>query len=109
VFQAQIEEELPALSFEEATHEVSKQEIPFSFINTVLATRATGAAHYVSWVIIHQILQHALLHLDARHRGMKITIVQCMPPRSDGKINSLREGMGLGTPPWSERLEQEAL
>src|SRR5207245_2891093 len=37
--------------------------------------------------------------------GMAITLVQCMPPGKDGKIHSLRERMGRGTPPWIADLE----
>ena len=40
---------------------------------------------------------------------MAITLVQCMPASSEGKIRSLRESMGLGTPPWPGDLERQAI
>jgi transcriptional regulator with XRE-family HTH domain len=108
-FQTLLEEDLPSLSFDESAQGDSRPEIPFQFISTVLATRAMDSPLHVSWVVIHQILQHALLQLDPSRLGMKITIVQCMPPRSDGRICCLREGIGLGTPPWPESFEEHAL
>jgi hypothetical protein len=108
-FQALIEQDLPFLSFEQPFSDSFSHEIPFPFINTVMTTRATGTASNISWVIVHQVLQHALLQLDPLHLGLKITLVHCMPPTSDGKIHSLREGVGLGTAPWKESLEEHAL
>ena len=40
---------------------------------------------------------------------MAITVVRCMPPSTDGKIHSLRECAGVGTPPWGSDLEHQAL
>jgi transcriptional regulator with XRE-family HTH domain len=104
-----LEEDLPSLSLDGLPQKDLRPEIPFQFFNTVLATRAVSSPLHVFWVIIHQILQHALLQLDPYRRGLKITIVQCMPPGSDGKICSLREGIGLGTPPWPESCEEHTL
>jgi transcriptional regulator with XRE-family HTH domain len=108
-FRALVEEDLPSLSLDELHQENSILEISFQFFNTVLTTRAVSSPQHVFWVIIHQVLQHALLQLDPYRQGMKITIVQCMPPGEDGKIHSLREGIGLGTPPWPESFEEHAL
>ena len=108
-FHALVEEDLPFLALDEMHPEDSRLEIPFQFFNTVLTTRAVSSPLHVFWVIIHQILQHALLQLDPYRQGMKVTIVQCMPPGSDGKICSLREGIGLGTPPWPESFEEHTM
>jgi len=51
------------------------------------------------------ILQQALAQLDPQRKGLLLTLVRCMPPR-DGKIRSLREVLGMGTPPWSNNLTQ---
>src|SRR2546430_17368388 len=40
---------------------------------------------------------------------MAMRVVLCMPPGNDGKIHSLRESVGQGTPPWRAALEQEAI
>ncbi len=82
------------------------EEIPYKFINEVLTTRASGPEVLLFWAVSHLILQHALRHLDPEPVGMSITVVQCMPPVADGKIHSLRERIGLGTPPWPGDLEQ---
>jgi GAF domain len=55
--------------------------------------------------IIEKVLKHALLQLDPHRQGMAITLAQCMPPRVDGKIHSLRERAGRGTSPWTTDLE----
>src|SRR5204863_62361 len=52
---------------------------------------------------------HALRRLDPERIGMAMRVVLCMPPGSDGKIHSLRESVGQGTPPWRADLEQEAI
>jgi hypothetical protein len=108
-FQASIEEDLPSHSFDEPLRDEEEPEIPFQLVSRILTTRATDPPHHVSWVILHQILQHALLQLAPNRSGMKITIVECMHPKDDGTICSLREGMGLGTPPWQENVEEHGL
>jgi GAF domain len=55
--------------------------------------------------IVEKVLNQALLQLDPHKQGMAITLAQCMPPRADGKIHSLRERAGRGTPPWTADLE----
>lgn len=115
-FEVSLKEEFPSLTvdlpgqdmlvYQEPIHEHDKLEIPFAFVNRILATHATSFAHQVSWMIIQQTLQHARLQLSARLGGLRITIFYCMPPRDNGMIYSLREGPGLGTFPWSESLEE---
>ncbi len=51
-------------------------------------------------------LQQALKQLDPNRLGMEITVVQCMPPGENGKIRSVREGLGRGTSLWSRELEE---
>jgi hypothetical protein len=108
-FQASIEEDLPSHSFDEPIRDNLELEIPFQLVSRILATRATDPPHQVSWVIFHQVLQHALLQLAPDHSGMKITIVECMPPRDNDAICSLREGIGSGTSPWQENVEEHGL
>ncbi len=85
------------------------EEIPYKFINEVLTTRASSPEALLFWAVSHLILQHALRHLDPEPVGMSITVVQCMPPVYDGKIHSLRERTGLGTPPWPGDLEHQGM
>ncbi|HTI15091.1 MAG TPA: hypothetical protein VL461_11065 [Dictyobacter sp.] len=84
------------------------QEIPYKFILEVLDACASIPELLRFWHISRMVLQQALRQLDSEQVGMSITIVRCMPPR-DGKIRSLRESVGLGTPPWGGDLEEKAL
>jgi hypothetical protein len=84
------------------------REIPYSFIMEVLEMRANTTDQLRSWNITRRVLQQALKQLDPERIGMSISVVRCMPPK-DGKIRSLRESQGLGTPPWGGDLEERAL
>lgn len=85
------------------------QEIPFLFVREVFETRANTPDSMRFWAISHQVLQHAIRQLDPVPVGIAINVVRCMPPFSDGKIHSLRESTGQGTPPWKAELEQQAM
>ncbi len=82
------------------------EQVPASFFNQVLSTRAniTEPLRFVR--ISDMVLTQALKQLDPHQEGMAVTLIQCMPPRADGKICSLRERAGKGTPPWLEDLNQ---
>jgi hypothetical protein len=88
--------------------DTSEQEIPYKFIMEVLDARASIPDLLRFWSITRLVLQQALRQLDPERVGLAITVVRCMPPR-DNKIRSLREGVGLGTPPWGGDLEEKAL
>lgn len=85
------------------------QEIPSQFIMDVFEARSTITDQLRGWSIRRQVLQQALKHLDPERVGMAITVVRCMPLHEDGKIRSLREFEGLGTPPWGGDLEEKAM
>ncbi len=88
--------------------DVSSQEVPYKFIMEVLEASASIPDLLRFWSITRLILQQAIRHLDPERIGMSITVVRCMPPR-DGRIRSLRETLGIGTPPWGGDLEEKAL
>src|SRR5579863_3086708 len=76
----------------------------------IFSTFASMKSSMRYWSICEMILQHAIEQLDPGQLGMAIQIVRCMPPSSDDhKVHSLRESVGLGTPPWSKALEQQAM
>lgn len=54
------------------------------------------------WLLSSTILFHALSQIETRpeQTGVEISVARCMPPQQDGKIRSLREYAGRGTPPW---------
>ncbi len=84
------------------------EHIPGQFFSQVLNTRATVTDSLRFWQISEMVLKQALAQLDVHGQGMSITLAQCMPPSSGGKIRSLRERLGKGTPPWPEDLQHLA-
>jgi transcriptional regulator with XRE-family HTH domain len=84
-------------------------EIPPAFYSRALNAYATTPDPQRFWSISNLVLQQALGQLDPNQVGMAITLVQCMPPAKDGKVRSLRERIGRGTPPWNTNLEQQAI
>lgn len=88
--------------------DTSEQEIPHKFIMELLDARSSIPDLLRFWSITRLVLQQALRQLDPERVGMAITVVRCMPPR-EKKIRSLRESVGLGTPPWGGDLEEKAL
>ncbi len=85
------------------------EEIPFTLVDEILRARATTSDSLRFWTVSRMVLQHALRHLDPEPLGMAIMVVRCMPPARDGKIHSLREITGYGTPPWSSDLEHQGM
>ena len=87
------------------------EQIPSAFYAEILNLRATMTDALRFWRISEMILQQVLEQLDPNRLGMSITLVQCMPPsrKHDGKIRTLREVTGKGTPPWAADLEHLSL
>ncbi len=94
--------------FAAAPADDSSKEIPATFYARVFRARATTTEAMRYWSISNLILQQALGQLDPDHLGIAVRVVRCMPPRG-GKIRSLREWIGLGSPPWTGELEQKAM
>lgn len=88
--------------------DTTEQDIPYKFIMEVLEARSSIPDLLRFWSITRLVLQQALKQLDPERVGLAITVVRCMPLR-DGKIRSLRESVGLGSPPWGGDLEEKAL
>ncbi len=84
-------------------------ELAAEFFRRVLETRSTTSDQQLYWTITRQILEHGVRQLDPERVGISITVVRCMPPGSDGKVHSLRENVGIGTPPWEGDLTAKAL
>lgn len=93
-----------------AINDLPADELESAFFRQVLETRATTQEMLLFWTLCRQVLQHALRRLDRESLGMAITVAVCMPPAADtGKVRSVREMMGLGTPPWSGDLEHQSM
>ena len=86
------------------------KEIPSEFYARLLQARASTSENLRFWSTCHLILQQALEQLDPERLGMSIWVVRCMPPSGPyNKVRSLRESVGLGTPPWPGNMEQTAV
>lgn len=85
--------------------EVELAHISPEFYIEILDNRAGIMEAKRNREILEKVLNQALLQLDPHKQGMAVTLAQCMPPRADGKIHSLRERAGRGTPPWTADLE----
>lgn len=90
--------------------EDSAEQIPSEFFAQVLSIRTTTTESLRFWRISEVVLKQALTQLDPNQLGMAVKLVQCMPPSLiDGKVRSLRERAGKGTPPWTADLEHDVL
>lgn len=98
--------------FEDLTtvEDETAKEIPATFYIRVFNARASSVEGLRFWSVGNLILQQALSQLDPDRLGMSVVVVRCMPPPPGSKkVRSLRESIGVGTPPWSSDLEQQAL
>ncbi len=90
--------------------ETTGKEIPSEFYAQVLVARVSTPNNLRFWSTCNLIFQQALGQLDPERLGMAIWVVSCMPPSGPyHKVRSLRESVGLGTPPWTGNLEQKAM
>ena len=88
----------------------SPKEIPSEFYEQVFISRASTTENLRFWSMCQLILQQAIGQLDTERQGIAIWVVSCMPPSGPhNKVRSLREVVGLGTPPWPANLEQTAM
>jgi hypothetical protein len=84
-------------------------EIPSAFYTSVLHTYGTTPSNMRFWAVCNLVLQQAIKQLDPQRLGMEITIAKCRYQPQSNMIQSLMEVIGIGTPPWSESVEQRAL
>ena len=106
--------ELFAEAFEDfpefSPDEPSQQEISAKFYTQIFQTRGAISQSQRFWTLTNMIIEQALAQLDPEKLGIAVTVVKCMvSSRHQPKIFSLREVVGLSTPPWSTNMEQKAL
>lgn len=106
-FHALVAREYPYLANPASFYE--PPELSGEFFRRVLETRCTTAERQLYWTITQQILEHGVRQLDPERVGISITVVRCMPPGADGEVHSLRENVGIGTPPWGSDFTARAL
>lgn len=84
----------------------SPESIPVTLYNRVLHLLCTTSYERRFWSTCAAILNDALKRLDPDRLGLQLSIEQCMAPAYGNTVRCLRERLALGTPPWSEQLEQ---
>jgi len=96
--------------FSDTIKDDTSKDISSEFYSSVFAARASATENLRYWSMCQLILTQALKQLDPDRLGMAVWVVQCMPPSGFyHKVRSLRESVGLGTPPWGGNLEQRAM
>jgi hypothetical protein len=90
--------------------EESERDIPAEFYARIFTARASTTENLRFWSTCNLILQQAIGQLDPNRLGICLWVVRCMPQSGPhNKVRSLRESVGLGTPPWVGNLEQQAM
>lgn len=84
-------------------------KIPSDFYESVLFAYIHTRKEQRFFTVSNRVLTQALALLDPHRLGMSLSIAQCTAPSPSGKVRSLREVVGLGTPPWEAVLTQEVL
>jgi hypothetical protein len=103
------EQEPESFSTTATLFEDNLAEIPSSFYATALHVYGTTPPNMRFWSVCNLVLQQAIKQLDPQRIGMEITIAQCRYQPQSNMIQSLLEIIGIGTPPWSESVEQRSL
>lgn len=100
---------VPSLLHPDELHEDITLEPPAAFYSRVLYAYAHSLPALRTQAIFDLVFQQVLKHLDPGRLGMSVSVVQCVLPLHGTIVRSLRETMGMGTPPWPQDLEQRLL
>jgi hypothetical protein len=82
------------------------ERIPVTLYNRVLHLLSTTSFERRFWTTCKAVLSDALKRLDPDRLGLQLSIQQCMNPVYGNAVRCLRGRFALGTPPWSELVEQ---
>ncbi len=86
-----------------------QQELPAEFYERVLSALALTPLPMCRQTVQDIIFRQILEQFDPDRRGLSVSLVCCVLPRQGGKVRSLREVGGLGTPPWKPDLAQKTM
>lgn len=92
-------------SFPPTSHPLS-DEIVVEHLTRTLAAYASIGGRFRAWSIRILTLQWAIGLLDPDQAGMRLTVVQCTPPRHGQSVRSLCEQMSIGTAPWDNGVSR---
>lgn len=84
-------------------------EVPSEFLTRALATYATMGGPFGAWSLRQLTLQQIVTHLDPDQQGVRLMIVQCVPPTEQEVIRSLVAVMSIGTSPWESGIKQQLI
>jgi len=87
--------------------DASPEGIPVTLYNRVLHLLCTTSYERRFWTTSTAVLNDALKRLDPDRLGLQLSIQQCMAPAYGNTVRCLRARLALGTPPWSELVEQK--
>ena len=85
----------------------SPEGIPVTLYNRVLHLLCTTSYERRFWTTSTAVLHDALKRLDPARLGLQLSIQQCLAPAYGNTVRCLRARLALGTPPWSELVEQK--
>ncbi|HLI68373.1 MAG TPA: GAF domain-containing protein [Ktedonobacteraceae bacterium] len=108
-FAQMVSVDFPGLLQEHALLDQAQPEIPADFYARVLSALALTPAPMCRQTIQDLIFRQILEQFDSDRLGMSVSLVCCVLPRHDGKVRSLREVGGMGTPPWKPDLAQKTM
>lgn len=101
--------DFPGLLQENSLLDQAQQEVPAEFYARVLSALALTPAPMCRQTVQDLIFRQILEQFDPDRRGMSVSLVCCVPSRHGGKVRSLREVGGMGTPPWKPDLAQKTM
>lgn len=87
--------------------DASPESIPVTLYNRVLHLLCTTSYERRFWTTSTVVLNDALKRLDPDRLGLQLSIQQCMAPAYGNSVRCLRARLALGTPPWSDLVEQK--
>lgn len=110
--QAALEEEFPTLFRTELFDAdmlmttVIQREPPLDFFLGICEASAYTPASIRNALLPEMVVQQTLKHLDPDHTGLLVEVALCLPSADGLSVRSLSVGLGRGTPPFRERIDQ---
>jgi hypothetical protein len=101
--------DFPNLLTEQFRKESVQTEPPLEFYTCVLSAYTNMMPPLYPQVLRDLILQQMIKHFDPNRLGLSIRIAQCLWNPHEHKVRSLYAMGGIGTPPWSRDLDQQAI
>jgi hypothetical protein len=108
----QAEQIRPLLPITSSVISTSEESVSIAqgFYSSVLHTATALPKNMLFNRLASMIVEQAVVQLDPyRSVGIAVTLAECQPPDLSGKVRSLYETFGRGTPPWPMFLEQQAM